>query len=260
VIKISKDLNKIPETLIKGQTLSKRSGVIAQKIFPTSNKSSSKKEKKKAKVYADRFRTKDIKDSLEIIYNKKCAYCEQTVIRNSEEQTDDKSTIEHYRPKSKYYWLAYSWDNLLWCCHKCNENKDNAFNTKNPLVFNSITFKRRIHKATKTYNRIEKPKMINPEIESVIKKLDFDNGVISSSDMRIKYTIETCGLDRENLNERRKKIIDVFVKKIKDRRLANKPIDDIVKDLKSDIISKDKEFIALRLWLLINYTSLIKPK
>ena len=260
MIKVSKDLDDIPKTLIKGPTLSKRNGVIAKEAFPTSNRNSSEKEKKKAKDYADRFRTKDIKDSLEVIYNKKCAYCEQIVIRNSLEQTDNKSTVEHYRPKSKYYWLAYSWDNLLWCCHKCNENKDNNFEFLGNEVSYEKSFKENIHSSTIFYNEIEKPKMINPEIESVIKLLDFEKGIISSSDKRVKYTIETCGLDREDLNEKRKKIIDEFVKKIKDRRLANKPIDDIVEDLKSDIISKDKEFIALRLWLLINYTSLIKPK
>jgi len=257
VIKISKDLNKIPETLIKGQTLSKRSGVIAQKIFPTSNKSSSKKEKKKAKVYADRFRTKDIKDSLESLYYKKCAYCEQKVIRNSEEQTDDKSTVEHYRPKSKYYWLAYSWDNLLWCCHRCNQNKSNNFEIVSNEVAYENLFKENIHSSTLGYQKIEKPKMIHPELESVLDKLTFNNGIIDSDDPRVQYTIETCELDRDDLNEKRQTIIDDFTVSLIDKKLKNESLETLLKNLMDEFKTQNNEFLALRYWLLRNYQSLI---
>jgi len=247
VIKVSKDLNDIPLSLREEEMDEIRATCIA--------------EEKYLKRFKTRYKREDTKAKLKEIYSEKCVFCEQKVVKCIDNSMQDcTSTVEHYRPKSIYYWLAFSWDNLLLCCSKCNQNKDNNFELLNTKVEYDEAFSENIHSSTITYNDIENPKIINPEIESVIKKLSFNNGVISSSDMRVKYTIETCGLDREDLNEKRKKIIDEFVKKTKDRRLANKPIDDIVEDLKSDIISKDKEFIALRLWLLINYTSLIKPK
>lgn len=49
----------------------------------------------------------------------KCCYCEVPLDANSE--------VEHWRPKSRYYWLAYSWSNLLLSCGFCNKTKLNQF-------------------------------------------------------------------------------------------------------------------------------------
>jgi hypothetical protein len=55
----------------------------------------------------------------------KCAYCEKR-----EEQPKWRDA-EHYRPKSYYWWLAWSWENLLFACIDCNrEYKKDQF----PLV------------------------------------------------------------------------------------------------------------------------------
>jgi hypothetical protein len=45
----------------------------------------------------------------------KCAYCEATtaVVAHSD--------VEHYRPKSIYWWLAYTYDNYLYVCQICNQ-------------------------------------------------------------------------------------------------------------------------------------------
>lgn len=50
----------------------------------------------------------------------KCAYCEASYLRRS-------ADIEHYRPKSIYWWLAWSWDNLFQICGTCNGSKLAAF-------------------------------------------------------------------------------------------------------------------------------------
>ncbi|MEM6484176.1 MAG: hypothetical protein AAF662_04240 [Pseudomonadota bacterium] len=44
----------------------------------------------------------------------KCAYCETptTVVAYG--------AVEHYRPKSKYWWIAYCYDNYLMSCTLCN--------------------------------------------------------------------------------------------------------------------------------------------
>jgi uncharacterized protein (TIGR02646 family) len=49
----------------------------------------------------------------------KCCYCEAPLDANYE--------VEHWRPKSGYYWLAYDWDNLLLVCGFCNKTKSNQF-------------------------------------------------------------------------------------------------------------------------------------
>ena len=55
----------------------------------------------------------------------KCCYCE----RRRDERRD--SDVEHFRPKAEvegaqnhrgYWWLAYSWENLLIACKKCNQD------------------------------------------------------------------------------------------------------------------------------------------
>jgi len=74
-----------------------------------------------------------IKWTLKQIYYEKCAFCE-SYIKN------EVGDIEHFRPKNSnknqakkcdktysYYWLAFSWDNLLPCCSRCNGKKSNCF-------------------------------------------------------------------------------------------------------------------------------------
>lgn len=60
----------------------------------------------------------------------KCCYCERY---------PDTGHLEHFRPKSKavrkpghpsgegYYWLAWTWDNLLFACSRCNLQKNTLF-------------------------------------------------------------------------------------------------------------------------------------
>jgi hypothetical protein len=52
----------------------------------------------------------------------KCCYCEKR-----EEQPKYRD-VEHYRPKVTYWWLTWSWDNLLFSCMDCNrEHKRDQF-------------------------------------------------------------------------------------------------------------------------------------
>lgn len=51
---------------------------------------------------------------------KKCCYCERQPFEKHQ-------TVEHLRPKSVYWWLSWTWTNLLFCCLHCNEHKGDAF-------------------------------------------------------------------------------------------------------------------------------------
>ncbi len=80
------------------------------------------------------YKNDTIKKKLRNIYSDKCAYCEKDI-------SDDPQAIEHYRPKDKYYWLAYSWDNLLLSCTRCNSKKFNNFKVKNSnAIYNNESF------------------------------------------------------------------------------------------------------------------------
>ncbi|RPD44144.1 hypothetical protein DNI29_22370 [Hymenobacter sediminis] len=45
----------------------------------------------------------------------KCAYCEANT------EIVAHGDVEHYRPKSVYWWLAYTYDNYLYACQICNQ-------------------------------------------------------------------------------------------------------------------------------------------
>jgi len=247
MIRVSKNLNNIPLSLDDRKTETRRNTCIRD------NKYHQKKE------FHQRFKQQDIKDALERVYHGKCAFCEQDVILCTDNNLEDcSSTIEHYRPKSQYYWLAYSWDNLLWCCHRCNQNKDNKFEIMNISVEYEENFKNNIHSSFHIYQGIENPKMIHPEFESVIGKISFFNGKIDSDDVRVKYTIDTCKLDRDDLNEKRETIIDDFIESVIDKKLKGISIEDVLKDIMNEIKAKQGEFIALKYWILKNHKSLIE--
>ena len=74
----------------------------------------------------DSGRWKKAKPQLLNETNDKCAYCEAptSVVAYGD--------VEHYRPKSKYWWLAYCYENYLPSCQLCNQKYKKAkFPVKN---------------------------------------------------------------------------------------------------------------------------------
>jgi hypothetical protein len=58
---------------------------------------------------------KSAKSHLRRDTGKKCAYCEAPT------STVAHGDVEHFRPKSLYWWLAYRFDNYLFACQICNQ-------------------------------------------------------------------------------------------------------------------------------------------
>jgi len=143
-------------------------------------------------------------------YNGKCCYCESKVTGIE---------IEHYRPKSKYYWLAYSWDNLMLVCSHCNKAKGDKF----PLSAKAIATHGRIKKVNavqniiKSYNIKELPLIINPEIDTINPSIfSFSKkGVMKANDKggRFTQTINEIDLNHKVLLYWRKKFFDELIKK-----------------------------------------------
>lgn len=63
---------------------------------------------------------KTAKSQLKKESNGKCVYCEANtaVVAHGD--------VEHYRPKSIYWWLAYTYDNYLYACQICNQRYKGA--------------------------------------------------------------------------------------------------------------------------------------
>ncbi len=57
---------------------------------------------------------KSVRSVLHQRQHSKCCYCEQI-------QVPLHNDVEHYRPWSRYWWLAWNWDNLLFACRACNQ-------------------------------------------------------------------------------------------------------------------------------------------
>lgn len=222
-----------------------------------------RKEVIEARKYLDgdnhnnRYKQDDVKEDLELRYHHKCAYCEQKV---------ESYHVEHYRPKSIYYWLAYSWDNLLFCCATCNEKKLNYFETLQPQVSYKPEDLPRIHELCQEYNQTEQPLLLHPEYENAEPLLVFnEKGEISSTDKRAAYTISKkgCDLSRKKLCDFRKEVLDKFKKKLNDILIKKQgekqaeAINDLLKDFSEEASDEREVFLAFRRYVLIHIIPLM---
>lgn len=94
-----------------------------------------------------KYRQKEIKESLEHIFNGKCAYCESQVT------TTGYGDIEHFCPKGipRCVNLTFEWSNLLLSCEKCNDGGHKGTNfpldaDDNPILIDPTDEKTDINK------------------------------------------------------------------------------------------------------------------
>jgi uncharacterized protein (TIGR02646 family) len=146
-----------------------------------------------------------VKQALILMQHGKCCYCESKILHTGP------GDVEHYRPKAGYqqnskdamqkpgyYWLAYSWDNLLLSCGRCNSKyKKNLF----PLLHQN--------KRAQCHHDdfgLESPLLINPTLTDPKNHIGFRDEIpypIDDSPYG-NTTIAVLGLDREELNEIRR--------------------------------------------------------
>ena len=200
--KISKDLKDIPESLVVADdstTHQRRKELIVKGGFLDEPR------------YNSRYKTSDIQAKLKSLYHNKCAYCENVV---------EQGHVEHYRPKNDYYWLAFSWDNLLLGCPSCNQFKGTQFEISGKKVdppkdtddLSDINIW-----SSKQYDSLEQPKLLNPERDDLkdVFVFDRDGHIYENGNVRADYTINTCHLDRKFLVDERRKIIEEFGNDVK---------------------------------------------
>lgn len=236
MIKVNKDLDNVPASLDNTTTQRRRNELIEAGRYIDEN------------TYHSRYKQSDVKQRLKTLYRGKCAFCEQCI---------EQFHVEHFRSKSIYYWLAYSWDNLLAVCPVCNLNKRHDFDTANESVSLADTegALERIHRLADEYNEREGNRLVHPEKEEVTPQLIFSkDGSIHSEDERVDHTINTCRLDRSNLRDLRKKVWDDLEKKLRSRLFESQlgdseapaKIKGLLEDFVRDTDDLSNEFIAFR--------------
>ena len=233
MIKVNKDLEDVPASLDNMTTQARRNELIKAGRYIDKNK------------YHNRYKQSDVKRSLKTLYRGKCAFCEQCI---------EQFHVEHFRPKSIYYWLAYSWDNLLAACATCNQHKDNKFEILRTVAVPPDNLDQ-IHQLSEVYNEQEGNRLVCPEQEDTESLLVFGkDGSVHSEDERVSYTIDTCKLDRTNLRDRRKKLWDDLEVKLINRLFEHQlgdpealsKIEGLMEDFAEDADDLDQEFVAFR--------------
>jgi len=178
----------------------------------------------------------DVKRALQVAQGNKCCFCESKIGHISY------GDVEHYRPKTGwvqadeplnkpgYYWLANDWENLLLSCQICNQRyKKNYF----PLRDNNtraLSHTADIH--------AEDPLFIHPVLDDPELYITFREEVpiaIDSNDRGLA-TIEKLGLNRELLNEQRRKDL----KQLKQLYTIARGIPDTTPEIKNEA----KEYIT----------------
>lgn len=156
-----------------------------------------------------------IKKELKELYHNKCAFCQ---IELRETDTEAKFTVEHYRPKTYYWWLGNEWTNLFPTCRKCNDNKKNDFPLRNeikrittvPLAGSAID---KIQCSSEHQTLLsEDPFFLHPEVDLPEKYFEF------KSDGSVNIAQVLNGWEQS----RAKKMIDKFlgIPSITEKRLC----------------------------------------
>ncbi len=143
------------------------------------------------------YGSSEVKERLKLISHGKCVYCDS---RNTHV---DWGAVEHYRPKSVYWWLAYTWENLQFSCTRCNHKKLDNF----PLKGTRATYEE------PDLSR-EAPLLINPLEENPEELFAYDEtgarpeivpfpGSSTLTRERVMESIKYYGLNREDLRDER---------------------------------------------------------
>lgn len=143
------------------------------------------------------YKADDVRDQLLEDQHYKCAYCESRI-------TKEYNDVEHYRPKSVYYWLGHDWNNLLYSCDLCNRTyKKSYFPLKNET--NRVTAPGRID--------VEEPLIINPALEEPAIHIRFNRYMLVGVTDEGKNTIDIFKLnDRAVLVYDRAQLYELYIR------------------------------------------------
>ena len=174
-----------------------------------------------------------VKPKLKKLYKYKCAYCETSLYRHH-------SHVEHFRPKNNsYYWLAYSWDNLLLSCEVCNSKKGQYF----PLEGTQARYQgedlSELHHKSPEYDTEEHPVLVNPERENPEDLYEWQpDGTMKAKNRRMDKTIKQLGLNDTDLYRERQTLFHDLIQDIHEELFKAMPHE--------EASSKDKQEAAIK--------------
>lgn len=167
------------------------------------------RNKRAQKRYVDYRTPPNISESLNTLFNGKCAYCETKIFfKNSG------NFLDHFRPRNNargfssedidldyYWWLMYEWENMYYCCNECDMVKSTWF----PVLGKRAKQLTPHSKALE----IEESLLVDPCYDNPDKHLsyDFRAGTMISLSKKGEATIEILKLNRKTLIKGRLKAI-----------------------------------------------------
>lgn len=156
-----------------------------------------------------------VKARLKKDQHNKCCFCEN-------KDFDDLAygDVEHFRPKGRYqqgegdpyeypgyYWLAYEWDNLFFACQVCNSSyKRNYFPIRNP--------EKRQRNHHDPVEALDEVLLIDPAIEDPQEHIGFRKEIPYAKTQKGEASIAAFGLDRIELNEKRRRHLEAVEKNL----------------------------------------------
>lgn len=195
-----------PAVLSKGIAETAR-WVIDVRAHPAEHRAGAKKVTFDETIYRDPA----VKQVLVQAQHGKCAFCESSFAHVSY------GDVEHFRPKGGvrqrrrgalrrpgYYWLAYTWENLLVSCELCNRRfKRNWF----PLEHRSPRVRGPKGDLSK-----ERPLLVNPAVDDPGAFVTFHEhrAVAVAGALKGRSSIRGYGLNRKNILTARRRVIDVI--------------------------------------------------
>ena len=219
-----------------------RSNVVAQDLYSPEKVN----EVRKKIISRSRKNTLKYKTWLGILFDNKCAYCEQHL-------PNAVMHIDNFRPVSgfvdvksgeayplHYLWLKNSWDNLYLCCPECNRHKRNKFPISNKVceIF-----------ATGDELRHEYPLLLDPcdPIEPIGDHLSFiADGMVTPLSERGEVTINILKLNRPQL-VRARKLHAAYLTQLLNTRPGEA-------EIKNFLNMNNYQFLALTRELITNFT------
>ena len=146
-----------------------------------------------------------VREALKQAQDGKCSFCE-----GKQFGPFAPADVEHYRPKGSvrqnkqskavlpgYFWLAYSWENLYWCCQMCNRSKKRDF----------FPLKHPTQRARSQADNLaeEEPLILDPGgLDDPCEHIGFHKEVAVGLTEVGRNTIQFIGLDRADLEEARR--------------------------------------------------------
>lgn len=179
-----------------------------------------------------------IKEALKTAHHKKCCYCETGYI---------KGEIEHFRPQKNYRWLVDEYENLLFACHDCNQLKGAKLPVKEKKAEKGDS--------TTVCNKKEVLIMTNPANNNQDFELFFNSKAeMFSLNKSMSETINICQLNRENLMDRRMKILNDFKNAVNEVKFFGQGFEYLKRVLIQPIKNNSElDYVAFRKFIINNW-------